>query len=81
MAIGCALEVDGAIVEDGAWLRKQDDGSHINMAELDSVLRGLNLTVKWGLEKVEILTDSATVFSWLKSALFDTHTVKTKGMS
>ena len=41
LAVGCALEVDDGIVEDGAWLRKADDGAHINMAELDSVLKGL----------------------------------------
>lgn len=81
LAIGCALEVDGAMVEDGAWLRKQEDGSHINMAELDSVMKGLNLAVKWGMKELEIMTDSATVFSWLRSALSETHMIKTKGLS
>ena len=82
LAVGClsALEMNGVIVEDGAWLRREDSG-HINMAELDSVVRGLNLSAKWALEEVEIVTDSATVFSWLQSVLFDSHVVRTRGMS
>ena len=81
LAVGCALEIDGAIVEDASWIRKKDDGTHINMAELDSVLRGLNLAVKWGLKKIDLLTDSATVLGWLKSVFLDTHTIRTRGMN
>lgn len=80
LALGCALEINGNIVEDGAWLRK-DDATHINLAELESVLKGLNLAAKWKLQSVEILTDSVSVLSWLQSVLLDTHVVKTKGMS
>lgn len=81
LALGCALEIDGVIVEDGAWLRKKDDGAHINMAELDAVLKGLNMAAKWNMQNIELLTDSATVFGWLNSVFFDSHKVKTKGMS
>ena len=80
LATGCALEVDGEIVEDGSWLRKEDT-THINLAELDSVLKGLNLAAMWNLDEVEIVTDSATVFGWLQSALYDTHMVRTRGLS
>ncbi|KRX63910.1 hypothetical protein T09_15332 [Trichinella sp. T9] len=44
LAISVALEVGGSIVEDAAWLRP-DDAQHINMAELDAVIKGLNLTL------------------------------------
>ena len=81
LATGCALEVDGCIVEDGAWLRKKDDGAHINMAELDSVIKGLNLAAKWELEDVKVVTDSATVFGWLNSTFQGTHKIRTRGMS
>ena len=81
LAVGCALEIGGRIVEDAAWLRKKEDGAHINMAELDSVLRGVNLAVKWNLEELEIVTDSATVFGWLKSILLSTHMIRTRGMN
>ena len=40
LAIGVCLEIDGDVVEDASWLRKCDDGAHINVAELDAVLRG-----------------------------------------
>ena len=44
-------------MEDASWLRK-DESSHINMAELDAVIRGLNLALAWRVKKVEVLTDS-----------------------
>jgi ribonuclease HI len=81
LAVGCALESDGEILEDAAWLRKKSDGSHINMAELDAVVNGLNLAVKWQVTDVEIITDSASVFSWLRSTLLDSHKIRTHGMS
>jgi hypothetical protein len=38
IAIGTCVEIDGSIVEDACWLRKQDDSNHINIAELDSTI-------------------------------------------
>ena len=67
LAIGVALEIGGSIVEDAAWLRKVDDSGHINMSELDAVIRGVNLCLRWGVRQFSIKTDSATVFGWLKS--------------
>ena len=32
------VEIDGVIVEDQCWLRKNDDGAHINVAELEAVV-------------------------------------------
>ncbi len=55
--------------------------SHINLAELDSVLKGLNLVAKWNFDEVEIMTDSATVYGWLTASLNDSHRVKVRGMS
>ena len=81
LALGCMLEIAGDVVEDGAWLRKKDDGAHINLAEMDAVVKGFNLAAKWQVRQLEVLTDSATVFSWLTSALHDSHKVKTRGIS
>ena len=64
LATGVCLEVDGGIVEDASWLRRTDDASHTNLAELEAVLRGVNLAVSWSLERVEVMTDSKTFF-WL----------------
>jgi hypothetical protein len=81
LAIGCAVEINGQIVEDASWLRKKDDDGHINVAELNAVIKGVNMALKWGLESLEIMTDSATVISWLKSALLGAKRVKVSGMS
>lgn len=44
--MGCALEIEGNITEDAVCLRKKGDGAYINMTELDSVIKGLRMTVK-----------------------------------
>ncbi|KAG0706288.1 hypothetical protein GWK47_024369 [Chionoecetes opilio] len=61
LALGIVIEAEGCIIEDASWLRK-DDSSHINMTELDAVVKGLNLALAWQLKEVELLTDSSTVF-------------------
>ena len=43
LATGVALELDGKRIEDSCWLRKEDDSAHINVAELEAVLKGINL--------------------------------------
>ena len=67
LALGAILEIGGAMAEDAAWLRKKNDNAYINVAELDAMMKGVNLALKWGLQAVEIRTDSATVASWIKS--------------
>ena len=81
LATGCAVEIDGVIVEDGAWMRKRDDNAHINLSELDAILKGVNMALKWSVSDINIKTDSATVYGWLNSSLYSTHTIKTKGMN
>ena len=44
-------------------VEKKNDYNHINVAEMDAVLKGINLAIKWGLREIEIRTDSATVLS------------------
>ena len=45
------LYVDGVCVEDQSWLRPVDDGSHINIAELESVLKGISfLAMSWKIK-------------------------------
>ena len=57
IATGVVLEIDNVEVEDATWLRKKDDFGHINVAELDTVLKGVNLALKWGLQEIEVRTD------------------------
>lgn len=76
---GVLLEIDGVTVEDAAWLRKSDDFHHINVAELNAVLKGVNLGVKWGLKEILILTDSVTVGRWIDLTLSEERRIKTSG--
>ena len=48
-AIATVIEIEGKIVEDASWLRKKNYFSHINAIELESLLKGVNLTLKCGL--------------------------------
>ena len=79
LALGVVVEVGGRVVEDAAWLRKQTDYSHINVAELDAVIKGLNLAIKWGLKDISLMIDSSTVVGWVNLTLTDERRVKTKG--
>ncbi|XP_066985023.1 uncharacterized protein [Macrobrachium rosenbergii] len=80
LALGVAVEVNGSIVEDASWLRK-DDSCHINMAELDAVIKGLNLALAWKIQKVELMTDSSTVHRWISDGLLGKSRLKTKAAS
>ena len=79
IGMGVVVEIGGSVIEDAAWLRKKDDYNHINVAELEATLKGVNLAVKWGLRKIELITDSATVSGWINLALTEDRRIKTKG--
>uniref|UniRef100_A0A5S6QJ61 RNA-directed DNA polymerase n=1 Tax=Trichuris muris TaxID=70415 RepID=A0A5S6QJ61_TRIMR len=80
LAVGVALEVGGSIVEDAAWLRR-DEACHINMAELDAVIKGLNLALSWQMNVIELMTDSSTVHRWISDGLSGRTRLKTKAAS
>jgi len=46
-----------------------DDASHINMAELDAVMKGINLAITWNMKKRHLCTDSLTVYHWVSDTL------------
>ena len=48
LAVGVALDAKGAIIEDACWLRPIKNIQDINVAELDAVLRGVNLALSGG---------------------------------
>ena len=79
IATGVLLEIGGDVAEDAAWLRKKDDYGHINIAELEAVVRGVNLALKWRLREIEVVADSATVCGWVRLMLSEEKRIKTKG--
>lgn len=79
IAMGVLVEIGKIVVEDAAWLRKKTDFSHINVAELEAVLRGVNLALKWGLKEMDLMTDSAVVYGWVGLMLTGEKRIRTKG--
>ncbi|KAF2343958.1 hypothetical protein FHG87_025286 [Trinorchestia longiramus] len=79
IALGAMLEINGKAIEDATWLRKKEDFSHINVAELKAVLKGVNLALKWGMTSIELRIDSITVAAWLQSVVSAEKRVHTKG--
>ncbi|XP_043198082.1 uncharacterized protein LOC122368321 [Amphibalanus amphitrite] len=80
LALGVVLEIEGEVVEDGCWLRPTD-GTHINMAELDAALKGVNMAILWGAKRVRLMTDSRTVYHWITDLLSGKARLKTKAVS
>ena len=61
LAYGAMIQVDGKVLEDRAWLRSAEDKRHINVAELDSAIRGVQLAADWNVDQFTLKTDSKTV--------------------
>ncbi|KHJ44603.1 hypothetical protein D918_05269 [Trichuris suis] len=62
------LEVGGSVIENGTWLRP-DEARHINMADLNAVIKGFDLAIPWQMKEIELMTDSATVHRWIEDSL------------
>ena len=58
---------------------EKDDYNQINEAELEAVLKGVNLALKRGLRELEVRTDSATVLSWVNFIVEESRRIRTKG--
>ncbi|KAF0297012.1 hypothetical protein FJT64_005559 [Amphibalanus amphitrite] len=80
LASGVVLEdPEGGVVEDGSWLRPETKAAmHINMAELDAALSGVNMAIAWGIRVIDLRTDSATVHKWVGDALSGRSRLRTK---
>ena len=78
LATGVSLEHDGAVVEDANWIRKERDTQHINLAELDAVLKGINMALMWEATMLHIHTGSACVHKWVTDTLMGKARVRTR---
>ena len=81
LAIGVALERYEAVLKDACWLGPENDAQHINLAELDAVLKGINLALQWQCRVLRIKTDPACVYHWLSDTLTGRARVRTKTAS
>ena len=81
LALGIVIEMEGHVVKDASWLRSEDSSSHINMAELDAVIKGVNAALAWKLKTLYVRTDSLTVYHWILNALSRKVRLKTKASS
>ncbi|XP_043232536.1 uncharacterized protein LOC122386889 [Amphibalanus amphitrite] len=78
VAAGVVVESpDGDVIEDGCWLRK-DESTHINVAELNAAVRGINVAVAWDMRVIDLRTDSVTVHRWINDALSGRTRLRTK---
>ena len=80
LALGVVVEVDGNVIEDATWLRAED-ASHINMAELDAMIKGVNMALEWQMKILHLRTDSLTVFHWISDTLRGKARLRTKASS
>nr|XP_047143321.1 uncharacterized protein LOC105844469 [Hydra vulgaris] len=79
LAKGVVITQGDRKIEDATWLRPKSDAMHINVAELDACIEGLNMALKWNPNDVSVKTDSHSVFSWLNSKLTRDKPVKCAG--
>ena len=76
-----AIEYDGAIIEDASWLRPVHADKHVNLAELDAVLKGITLALDWKASVIHLRTDSTCVDRWISDTLSGKARVRTKAAS
>lgn len=66
---GVMMEADRSVIEDVCWLCPMNNMQHINLTELDAVLKGVNLTLQWQVKMLHFMTDSACIHQWISNAL------------
>lgn len=54
---------------------------HISIAELDAVLKGVNVVLQWNPTELHLLMDSAYVHGWISDTLSGKARIKTKASS
>lgn len=67
------MKLDGISVEDGHSLHPHGSSQHINLAELVTVLRGINLELQWKALVLQLLADLACVHQWISDTLRDAY--------
>ena len=81
LATSVSLVYDGALVEDACCLHPEKDFQHINLMELDAIIKGINLAIHWKMTTLHLFTDSAWVHKWISDTLTGKARVRTKAAS
>ena len=66
------------MLDDACWLRPENEAQHINLAERDAVLKGINLALQWQCKALHVKTDSVCVHHWVSDTLTGRTRVRTK---
>ena len=81
LATSMSLVYDGAVVKDACWLRPAKDSQLINLAELDALIKRINLAILWKTTPLHLFTNSACVHKWISDTLTSKARVRTKAAS
>ena len=81
LTTGVSLVYDRAVVQDACWLRPAKDSQHINLAEIDAIIKGINLAILWKTTTLHLFTDSASVHKWISDTLTSKARVRPKAAS
>ena len=57
LASGVLFELHGTIIEDICWSHPESDTQYINLAELDGIIKGVNLVVHSNVKFLHLKTD------------------------
>ena len=78
LAISVVVKSGDLLIEDACWLQPAHEDKHINLAELDAMLKGINLALQWKATVLHLKTDSACVHQWVTDALSGKAWIRTK---
>lgn len=82
LATGVSLECGGSVLEVACWLRPENDSQHINLAELNAIIKVVNLAILWNYQTtLHLFTDSTCVHKWVLDTLTGRARVRTKAAS
>ena len=81
LATGVVVESGELLIEDACWLQPARKDKHINLVELDAMLRGINRALQWKVTVLHLKTNSACVHPWVTDALSGKARIRTKATS
>ena len=53
------------VLEDACWQQAENNAQHINLAELDAVLKNINLALQWQGKVLHMKTYSVCIYHWV----------------